>query len=234
MCAEKCLLLLFGSLPIKATNQHSSLELPNTVLAALSSGCLRHNGPGMADSRVRIRFQATLFRPGGKDQGGPWTFLNLPDEASQELPSRGMVSVDGALEGHEFQATLRPDGNGGHWLKVPPDLRAEAGIEVGQAVTVELTPSLREPEPEVPEDLVRALAEATPEVQEVWRSLTPLARRDWAQWVESAKREETRRKRAESACDMLASGKRRPCCFDRSGMYSKSLCGPVPDTAEAE
>lgn len=195
---------------------------------------LWHNELGMADSSVRIRFQATLFRPGGKDHGATWTFLNLPDEASQKLPSRGLVSVDGALDGHEFQATLRPNGNGGHWLKVLPDLRAEAGIEIGQAVSVELAPSLREPEPEVPEDLERALAGSAPEVQKAWHSLTALARRDWAHWVESAKKEETRRKRAESACDMLASGKRRPCCFDRSGMYSKSLCGPVPDTADGE
>lgn len=25
---------------------------------------------------------------------------------------------------------------------------------------------------------------------------------------------------------MLAKGKKRPCCFDRSGMYSKSLAAP--------
>ena len=31
------------------------------------------------------------------------------------------------------------------------------------------------------------------------------------------------------ACDMLAKGKRRVCCFDRSGMYSKSMSCPVAD-----
>ena len=30
------------------------------------------------------------------------------------------------------------------------------------------------------------------------------------------------------ACDKLAKGKRRACCFDRSGMYSNSLCAPEP------
>src|SRR4029453_13085630 len=29
-----------------------------------------------------------------------------------------------------------------------------------------------------------------------------------------------------NACLMLASAKRRPCCFDRSGFYSKSLSAP--------
>ena len=37
-----------------------------------------------------------------------------------------------------------------------------------------------------------------------------------------------------SACDMLAKGKRRPCCFDRSGMYAKSLSCPVADDTSSD
>ena len=37
--------------------------------------------------------------------------------------------------------------------------------------------------------------------------------------------------RIATACDMLASGKRRACCFDRSGMYSKGNMG-APLAAE--
>ena len=33
--------------------------------------------------------------------------------------------------------------------------------------------------------------------------------------------------RIESACDMLGSGKRRVCCFDRSGVYGKNLSAPA-------
>jgi hypothetical protein len=50
--------------------------------------------------------------------------------------------------------------------------------------------------------------------------------RDWIHWITSGKRAETRVKRIQTACDMLAKGKRRACCFDRSGMYSKSLGCP--------
>ena len=64
--------------------------------------------------------------------------------------------------------------------------------------------------------------------------ITAVARRDWIQWIESAKREETRLKRIETACDMLANGKRRPCCFDRAGMYSKSLSCPVADETSSD
>ena len=40
-------------------------------------------------------------------------------------------------------------------------------------------------------------------------------------------------KRIASACDMLTKGKRRPCCFDRSGMYAKSLGCPVADVTSS-
>ena len=35
-------------------------------------------------------------------------------------------------------------------------------------------------------------------------------------------------RRIDNACGMLAAGKRRPCCFDGSGLFSKSLSAPTP------
>ena len=68
------------------------------------------------------------------------------------------------------------------------------------------------PEPAVPADFRKALAGA-PVAKAQWRELTPIARRDFLRWIDEAKQLDTRRRRIERACDMLASGKRRPCCF---------------------
>jgi hypothetical protein len=156
-------------------------------------------------------------------------FLSLPEQASSQLPSRGMNSVEGTLNGLGFQATLEPDGQGSHWLKVCQPLRDLAGVSPGDVVSVEITPVTVEPEPLVPDDLQLALTAAIPKAREVWSDITPIARRDWIQWIDSAKREATRLKRIESTCDMLAKGKRRPCCFDRSGIYAKNLSKPVAE-----
>jgi hypothetical protein len=133
--------------------------------------------------------------------------------------------VDGNLNGHAFRATLEPDGQLGHWLKVSRKLREAAGVKPGAVVQLEIAPVAQEPEPRIPADLCRALADA-PEARALWSDITPLARRDWIHWITSAKRAETRARRIVNACDMLASGKRRVCCFDRSGAYSKSLSAP--------
>lgn len=182
-----------------------------------------------------IGFSATLVRPAATPSRSlpSWAFAVLPRVASTRLPSRGMVSVEGTLLGIPFRATLQPDGQGGHWLKVDRKLREAAGAVVGDVVTVEVTPVAldQEPEAKVPPDLRKALTAAAPKAREAWKDITPAARRDFIFWIVSPKRPETRVKRIETACDILAKGKRRPCCFDRSGMYDKSLSCPVADDA---
>lgn len=184
-------------------------------------------GPNVAGS---IRFTAKLARP--KATGGSpadWAFVILPTDASRKLSSRGQVSVEGTLNGAPFQATLDPDGQGGHWLKIQSELRRAAGATIGDNVSLEIAPLAVEPEPVVPGDLQSALATAPAKARAAWSDITPAARRDFIHWITSGKRAETRAKRIVTACDMLAKGKRRPCCFDRSGMYDKSLSCPVAD-----
>src|SRR5437762_10334962 len=70
----------------------------------------------------------------------------------------------------------------------------------------------KEPEAKVPADLRKALA-AAPKSKAQWNDLTRIARKDFISWIDSAKQLETRRRRIEKACSMLAAGKRRPCCY---------------------
>jgi hypothetical protein len=191
--------------------------------------------PALGDSTMActIGFSATLFRPVATAKAVDWTFLILPKDASAKLPSRGMTSVEGTFNGLAFCATLEPDGQGGHWLKVDRKLREAAGAEEGDVVSLEIAPSAEKPKPTVPAELRNALAAAHRKARAVWSDITPVARRDWIQWIESAKREKTRLKRIETACDTLAKGKRRPCCFDRSG-YGKSLSCPVADETSSD
>lgn len=182
-------------------------------------------GKQTAKGESKIRFSATLLRPAEK---GTWTFLKLPEEASAKLPSRGQTTVEGTFNGRSFQATLEPDGQGGHWLKVDRKLRTAAGAEPGDVVTLEVALVAEEPEPTLPTEWRKALAAAPKKAREVWADITPVARRDWIFWMISAKQAQTRARRITTACDMLAKGKRRPCCFDRSGMYGKSLSCPTP------
>src|SRR5262245_25384050 len=170
----------------------------------------------MSKTTPKIRFKARLLRPAEAAKGSSWTFLVLPGNASEKLPTRGMTTVEGTINGCPFRATLEPDGRKSHWLKVNRKVREAAGAEAGDVVSLEIVSIEKEPEPQVPADLRKALA-AAPKARLLWSDITPGARRDWVHWITSAKQPQTRARRVENACEMLAAGKRRVCCFDRSG-----------------
>lgn len=177
------------------------------------------------NSEAGSQFEAQLLRPAKPGEGGPWAFVVLPKNASEKLPRRGRTTVAGTLNGHAFQATLEPDGQLSHWLKVNEALLNATGVNIGDVATFEVVSVEQEPEPELPADLREALATA-PEAHSVWRDTTTIARLDWIHWITSAKQAKTRAQRISTACDMLASGKKRVCCFDPSGYYSKAFKAP--------
>src|SRR2546422_9658115 len=114
----------------------------------------------MTKPASKIRFRANLFRPAATAKVGSWTFLTLPKDASAKLPSRGMTAVEGTINGFPFRATLEPDGQRSHWLRVNRTMREAARADAGEVVTLEIAPSGEDPEPRAPADVRAALAAA--------------------------------------------------------------------------
>lgn len=179
----------------------------------------------MTRNDTKSQFNAKLLRPAKSDCGISWAFVNLPKAASAMLPWRGKTTVEGTINSHRFQATLEPDGQLGHWLTVNKALLEAAGANIGDTASFEIMSVAQEPEPEIPSDLRDALA-ASPEAKATWDDITTIARIDWIHWIISVKQLKTRTKRINDACDMLRCGKRRVCCFDPSGYYSKAFSAP--------
>lgn len=179
----------------------------------------------MNQDKTKCQFSAQLYRPKESGNGNLWGFVILPAEVSATLPRRGRTTIDGTINGQDFRALLEPDGKKSHWLRIDKELFKAAGVAFGDIAQFEITPVESEPEPDVPPDLREAL-ETSPESLATWNSTTTIARLDWIHWVTSAKQEKTRKKRINDACDLLASGEKRVCCFDPSGYYSKAFSAP--------
>lgn len=174
---------------------------------------------------TKSQFTARLLRPEDPGEGDPWAFVILPREASARLPRRGRITIDGTINGQGFKALLEPDGQKSHWLRIDGELLKASGSDFGDVAHFEIMAAEREPEPNAPSDLVEAL-QASPEAHATWEATTTTARLDWIHWITSAKQAKTRAKRINEACDKLASGKKRVCCFDPSGYYSKAFSSP--------
>lgn len=162
-----------------------------------------------------ITFETKLFKI--KD----WIILRLPQDASAKLPSRGMIMVAGKFNGIPFKTLLEPDGiyapgkKPSHWFRPDKKLLEDANTKAGDTVQVSLEPTKEWIEPEVPEDVKKALSSSS-KAEALWKDITPLARWDWVRWIRAVKTPETRQKHIEVALDKLNKGMRRPCCFNRN------------------
>lgn len=163
----------------------------------------------------KVTFETKLYKI--KD----WTILRLPQDASVKLPSRGMIMVSGNLNGISFKTLLEPDGiyasgqKPSHWFRPDENLLKDAKAVAGDIVRVSLEPTKEWIEPEVPEDLRKALS-ASKKAEDLWEDITPLARWDWVRWIRAVKTPETRQKHLDVMLDKLNKGMRRPCCFNRN------------------
>lgn len=79
----------------------------------------------------------------------------------------------------------------------------------------------------IPADFREALA-TNSKASEKWKGLTPIARRDFITWIESAKQLKTRERRIKVACSKLVAGKRRPCCYAIVPMNLYKALGMIP------
>lgn len=162
-----------------------------------------------------IQFETKLFEINN------WTILHLPPEESAKLPTRSMLMVAGTLNDVPFKALLEPDGSYGngkkpsHWFRPDKALLEKANVKAGDTVTVSLAPTKEWDEPEVPEDVEKALGTSS-KAKEIWDDITPSARWDWIRWVRAVKTPETRNKHLNVMLDKLNKGMRRPCCFNRN------------------
>lgn len=164
-----------------------------------------------------IRFGATLYTI---DKS---TLLRLPEKASAKLPSRGQVTVQGTINGHQFQTVLEPDGNSGHWMRIDRQLQESAAVSAGDSATLEIESLKDWPEPSVPQDLKTALAAAPQKIRALWKEITPMARWEWVRWVNATQNRDTRKRRVEVSISKMKNGKRRPCCFNLAACTDPNL-----------
>jgi hypothetical protein len=148
------------------------------------------------------RFTAIL---GG--EAGERPLVELPFDAKERF-GRARAPVRGTVNGTSFRTTVAVYG-GRQYIGFRKELRDAAGIAIGDEVTVELELDDAPRTVEVPPELETAFAGA-PEARAAFDALSYTHRREYATWVDEAKRDETRFRRAARAIELLQAGERHP------------------------
>jgi hypothetical protein len=149
-----------------------------------------------------VRFTA-LLEPA--DVG---TFVVIPPEVVTALGASGRTSVTGTIDGQPFSNQVMPytfEGLGRQVVMVVNKaVRTALGKEAGESVEFVLArdPRSRSADVAIPPELAEALARDDG-ARAAFDSLAPSHRREHAEFVAEAKREETRRRRAEQAIARL-------------------------------
>ena len=86
------------------------------------------------DEQINTSFTAPIRRDAGP---GAWTIVVMPG-SGEFFGTRKPVKVGGTIDGHAFEATLLPMGDGTHMVPIKAALRTAVGKDDGDEVTVHL------------------------------------------------------------------------------------------------
>lgn len=146
------------------------------------------------------------FRAVIEDAGNGGAFIPIPFDVEQAYGKK-RVKVKALIEGIPYRGSLVRMGSECHILGVRKDIREKIGKTIGDEVEVILEEDTEPREVEIPPDLLRAL-QSDPETFLLFQALSYTHQKEYAQWIEEARRAETRASRVEQTLKMLKQGKK--------------------------
>ena len=158
----------------------------------------------MIASPPKVSFVATIIQHEGMNAG----YIEFPYSVQEVFGTRGMVKVKALFdEKVEYRGILSNMGTGCHILILTQEIRRKLGKTFGDAVSIELEQDLDVREVIVPE-YVQVLLDENPDERTFFEKLSYTHRKEYINWITSAKKEETRAKRLVSFIEKLQQKKK--------------------------
>jgi hypothetical protein len=146
---------------------------------------------------TKIQFNVKLEAVG---RGG--VFFTLPLKESTKFGVRGRVPVRGTINGSPFRSSIFPTGDGTHYMAVNREVRDGAGATAGDRVKVCMEVDTAPRTVAIPPDLNQELSKSIA-ARVRFDKLSYTHRKEYVQWIEAAKRAETRTRRVKQVLDKL-------------------------------
>jgi antitoxin component of MazEF toxin-antitoxin module len=147
---------------------------------------------------AEVTFRAPI-RPSGRGGGGH--LVDVPTEVVEALGGKGRIPVTATFDGVPYRGSIVRMG-GGAVLGVQKAIMTEAGVRVGDSLTVVVRNDEAPREVEVPVDLAEALAR-NGAARAAFEGLSFSHKREYVRSITEAKRPQTRARRIELTIEQL-------------------------------
>jgi hypothetical protein len=149
-----------------------------------------------------LEFKATIV---AGPRGG--MFVEVPDPIIEQMGGGGRIPVAATFDGEAYRGSIVRMG-GRPVLGIRKSIRETIDKGAGSSVLVTVRRDSHERSVEVPVALAQALAER-PSLRAAFEGLSYTHRREYAEWIAEAKKEETRQRRVRRALQMIEEGRTR-------------------------
>lgn len=142
------------------------------------------------------------------DERGAGAFVSFPYDVMEAFGTKGQVKVACEFDGVPYRGSIVNMG-AGPVIGILKSIREEIGKQAGDTVHVKLWKDEEPREVIVPPELAAAFR-ANEEAKKNFDALSYSHRREYASWVYEARKEETRKDRADKTIEMLENGRKSP------------------------
>jgi hypothetical protein len=151
-------------------------------------------------------FKAEIENP---EKKGDLAYVTIPFNVQEVYGTKGQVKVKATFNNHPYRGVIANMGTGCHIIGLRKDIREAIGKQVGDIINVTIEQDLEERVVEMPEELTKLLSK-NKGAKTFYDSLSFTNRKEYAVWISSAKKEETKEKRLKDTLTKLLAAKKNP------------------------
>lgn len=151
----------------------------------------------------RQEFEVILKKP--EDIDG--AYFIVPFNVPEVYGTKAQVKVRGTIDGYSYRGSIANMGEG-HCMVVKKEIREAIGKSGGDTVKVVMEIDTEPRIVIVPEDFQQAL-ENNAKAKEIFDSFSYTHKKEYVEWINSAKKQETRENRMKKAVESIAESRKR-------------------------
>ena len=142
---------------------------------------------------MTIKFEAIIKKIPDKDA----TYIEIPFNVEEVFGAK-RVKVKAKFDNIGYRGSIVKMGGPCHMIGITKDIRKKIGKDEGDIISVEVEKDEEERVVEVPDDFAKSMDE-NQEAKEFYEKLSYSSKRKYVNWINSAKKTETREKRITDA-----------------------------------